>query len=298
MNLRHLRYFVILAREGHFGRAARASNVTQPTLSAAIRQLETEFRAPLVYRSRQSFERLTQEGLKVLAWAQETLAGQSALEDALAEHKGELSGQLRLGVIPTAEPLIALVSAAVLDRYPGMTITALSHTHADIERGLAEHTFEAGISYLESITLADLQSIPLYAERYVVVGAGKLLRRHRNGISWRDAAELPLCLLSQDMTNRKLVNGLFAAAGTLPTRVVESNTLVGVLSHVLSQRWCSVLPDAMLPFIEGARGLMALALHTPEVSYRVGLIYPQRTPLPPLTRALTEIARSLRFEKG
>jgi DNA-binding transcriptional LysR family regulator len=297
VNLRHLRYFVILAQEGHFGRAARVSHVTQPTLSAAVRQLETEFGAPLVHRSRQRFEALTAEGQQVLAWAQRTLADFSALEDALAERKGELHGQLRIGVIPTAEPLIAMVSGAIHERYPGVTVTALSHTFSEIERGLAEHSLEAGISYIEFSRSPDLKYLPLYAERYVVCGAARWLRRFRNGISWREAAGLPLCLLSRDMQNRSLIDGHFASAGLLPTEVAETNTLLGVLSHVRSGRWCAVLPRAMLTLIGSGGGLRSLDLHTPDASHQVGLLFPLRTPLPPMTRALVDLARGLRFDQ-
>jgi DNA-binding transcriptional LysR family regulator len=297
VNLRHLRYFVVLAQEGHFGRAARASHITQPTLSAAIRLLETEFGAPLVHRSRQSFEALTPEGNQVLAWAQRTLADYSALEDTLAERKGELHGQLRIGVIPTAEPLIAMVSGAIHERYPAVTVTALSHTFSEIERGLAEHSLEAGISYIESASSADLKYMPLYGERYVVCGAIKWLRPFRDGISWKQAATLPLCLLSRDMQNRILIDGHFAAAGLIPTEVAETNTLLGVLSHVRSGRWCAVLPRAMLTLVGSGGGLRWLDLHTPDAIHQVGLLFPARTPLPPLTRALVELARGLRFDQ-
>ena len=297
MNLRHLRYLVLLAQEGHFGRAARAAHVTQPTLSSALRQLETEFGVPLVHRSRQRYEGLTREGRQVLAWAQRTLAECSALHDSLAELKGELHGQLRIGVIPTAEPLIAMVSGAIHERFPGVTVTAFSRTFAEIERGLAEHTLEAGISYIESVSAGDLKCLPLYVEHYVVAGAAKWLRSYRDGIAWRDAARLPLCLLSRDMQNRRLIDGHFAAAGVLPAEIAETNTLVGVLSHVRSGRWCAILPRAMLGLIENGRGFRCLPLHSPEAAHRVGLLYPQRVPLPPLTRALLEVARGLRFDK-
>jgi DNA-binding transcriptional LysR family regulator len=296
MNLRHLGYLVALAQEGHFGRAARASHITQPTLSSAIRLLETEFGVPLVHRTRQRFEGLTPEGRQVLAWAQRILGDVSSLKDSLAEMKGGLHGHLRLGVIPTAEPLIALVSGAVHERYPGVTVTALSHTHDEIERGIAEHQLEAGISYIESVRVDNLKCLPLYVEHYVLTGAAKWLRRHKSGISWQDAAALPLCLLSRDMQNRRLIDGHFAAAGVLPTEVAETNTLVGVLSHIRSGRWCGILPRAMLRLIDQGRTLRSLPLHGPHAAHRVGLLYPDRKPLPPLTRALLEVARELHFE--
>lgn len=126
MNLRHLSYLVALAREEHFGRAAQAVHVTQPALSAAIRQLEDELAVPLVLRSRQRFRGLTAEGREVLSRAQRILADCSALLHSLEEIKGSLKGDLRIGVIPTAEPRIARLTRALRERYPGISVTLAS----------------------------------------------------------------------------------------------------------------------------------------------------------------------------
>ena len=93
MNIRHLRFFVALAREGHHGRAAAACNVTQPTLSEAIRQLERELEVPLIDRNGPRYRGLTPEGQRVLAWAQRILAD----EDALTQELGVLRGGLFRG---------------------------------------------------------------------------------------------------------------------------------------------------------------------------------------------------------
>src|SRR5688572_27374130 len=234
LNLRHLSYLVALAREGHYGRAAMAVHVTQPTLSAAIHQLENELGVPLVRRSRQRFQELTAEGRQTLAWAQRILADCESLQQSLGELKGALKGHLSIGVIPTAEPLIARLTRAVRERYPGISVTLLSRTSREIERGLAEHRLEAGISYAEEPLDFETRAIPLYLERYFVAGVSHLLpgRAKRAGsISWREAAALPLCLLSPDMQNRRLLDRHFSDAGVIPAVVAETNTLIGVLSH-------------------------------------------------------------------
>jgi DNA-binding transcriptional LysR family regulator len=81
MNLRHLNFFVALAREGHHGRAAAASHVTQSTLSEAVRQLEHELGVALIERKGQRFAGLSAEGGRVLQWAKRILSDQEALID-------------------------------------------------------------------------------------------------------------------------------------------------------------------------------------------------------------------------
>jgi DNA-binding transcriptional LysR family regulator len=96
---RQLEYFVALARERHFARAANACHVSQPALSEAIRKLEHELKVPLVLRG-QSFEGLTPEGERLVLWARRILADRDALKEEVAALQTGLNGELRLGGDP------------------------------------------------------------------------------------------------------------------------------------------------------------------------------------------------------
>jgi len=295
MNLRHLSYLIALAREGHFGRAAESANISQPALSSAINQLEEELGVPLVTRTRQGFEGVTAEGREVLNWAQRILTDVESLKQTLGEMKGQLKGHLRLGVIPTAEPIIATLTRALHDQHPNVTVTVLSHTSDEIERGIENHSLEAGVAYLEDKRMEDLVGIQLYLERYVVIGSVALLGKVKS-LSWSEAAKLPLCLLSRDMHNRLLIDQHFAAAGAVPQVVAETNTLMGVLSHVRSGAWCGVLPRTVLGLLDKRDGeIRCVALREPDVVHPVALLYEPRKPLSPLIQALVEAARRASF---
>ena len=110
MLIRQLTYLAALARERHFGRAARACHVSQPTLSSGIRRLEAELGVQIVQRS-QRFEGFTYEGERVLGWAQRILADCEGLKDDLGSMRHGLSGRLRLGAIPTSLPAVPLLAA-------------------------------------------------------------------------------------------------------------------------------------------------------------------------------------------
>lgn len=290
MNLRHLGYLAALAREGHFNRAAQACHIAQPTLSAAIRQLEEEVGVSLVRRSQQRFEGFTPEGLKVLEWARRIVADVDALKQSLAETRGQLRGHLRIGIIPTAEPLAGAIAGAFLDRHPAASITLLSMTSREIERGILEHALEAGISYVDDAPARGLHTRPMYAERYVVIGTARLLGKHRVH-TWHTAADLPLVLLNREMQNRRLIDKHFAAADVAPAVVAEANTLVGLLSHVRAGLGCGIIPRPFAALIGTIRGLAIRPLDAPDASHQVGLLIPARTPLQPLTRALADALR-------
>lgn len=112
MFIRHLSYFVTLAREMHFARAAEACHISQPILSAAIRKLEEDLEFRLVVRAHR-FLGLTAEGERVLAWAQQMLNDYDGLRIDLSGLRCGLTGSLRLGVIPAAMPLVILCDSLI-----------------------------------------------------------------------------------------------------------------------------------------------------------------------------------------
>src|SRR6476620_11054916 len=106
MLIRHLSYFIALAREQHFAHAAQACNVTQPTLTSAIKKLEEDLGVRLVIRDRR-FVRLTEEGEKLLLWARQILTVYDSLKEDLAGSRRGLTGTLNLGVIPAAMSVVS-----------------------------------------------------------------------------------------------------------------------------------------------------------------------------------------------
>ena len=101
-----LEMFIALAREAHFGKAAEAVGVTQPTLSAGIKQLEDQLGVMLVWRGSR-FRGLTPEGQRTLDWARRIVADSRALRDEMRVAREGLSGNLSIAVIPTALTLVA-----------------------------------------------------------------------------------------------------------------------------------------------------------------------------------------------
>src|ERR1700722_17713748 len=121
MLFRQLEYFVALAREQHFARAADACYVSQPALSEAIRKLERELGVPLVNRGR-AFEGLTPEGERLLLWARRILADHDSLKQEVAAMQSGLNGRLRLAVIPAASATAALLIEPFCSAHPLVSV--------------------------------------------------------------------------------------------------------------------------------------------------------------------------------
>ncbi|MFN8223282.1 MAG: LysR family transcriptional regulator [Gaiellales bacterium] len=297
INLQNLGYLIALERERHFGRAARACGVSQPTLSAGIRRLEKEVGFPIVLRGRR-YDGLTPEGAKVHSWALQITADVDGLEAEIGAMRSGVGGRLRIGAVPTSLTCVSLLTTPLTSRYRHVGATVLSLTSMQIERGLHDFELDVGITYLDSEPLAGVRTLPLYGERYVLLAqaSGRFGGAHE--VTWREAAELPLCLLTPDMQNRRIVDSLFAEAGVTVRPGIETNSVSTLFAHVRDGGWSSVMAHAWLHAFEAPAELRAIPLVRPAARRTMGLVWLDRDPEPMLARAIVEVARSLDLESA
>jgi DNA-binding transcriptional LysR family regulator len=289
-----LEMFIALAGERHFGRAAVVCGVTQPSLSSAIRQLEDQLGVQLVHRGSR-FLGLTPEGARVLDWARRIVGDVRALKlEMRAVHSG-LSGNLRIGVIPTALPMVAEITAPFMARHPNMRVTILSRTSAEILAGIDTLELDAGITYLDNEPLGRVAQTPLYTEFYRYLCAPNTPMAARAQITWAEVAAQPLCLLTADMQNRRIINSHLAEAGhTAPAAaMVESNSTIALISHVKTGAWASIVPMKLAQMLHGT-GLVSIPIIQPEAEHTVGLITAKFDPQTPVLQALIDAAVKLR----
>ncbi len=295
MVLRQLLYVVALAREQHFARAARSCNVSQPTLSAAIRQLEAELGAPIVERGHR-FKGFTPEGRTVLEYAKRIVADSEGLRQDLSKQKKGLIGRLRIGVIPTVLPVVSLVTAAFHARFPLVTIAVFSRTSIEIQRGMDNFELEVGLTYLDNEPLEHVRTAPLYHEEYILLTPAKGPFRDRDTVSWKEAAEVPLCLLTPDMQNRRIVDGIFRSIGRQPQPALETNSIFVLCSSISAGHWSGIMPRTLLQVFGMPEKTRALRLVAPDVTRTIGMIIPDRDPPSPLASSLFGMAGALDLE--
>jgi len=286
--LRHLHYLVAIANERHFARAAETCGVAQPTLSSGIKQLEEEL-GLLIVRRGQRFQGFTPEGQRVLEWARLIVSDCASLKQDAEVFREGLGGRLRLGAIPTTLPMVSAVTAPFARDHPHVVITVLSLSSIDIQTGLGDFSLDAGLTYLDNEPLAGVRAIPLYRERYFLFTASEGAFRGRTSVSWKEAAEVPLCLLTPDMQNRRIVDAHFRDAGAVPRPSIETNSVITLCSHLQSGEWSSVLPQTFLGLFGEPFGSRAIPLVEPEVSHSIGLVIPDREPLTPSARHLAQL---------
>lgn len=278
--LSSLRYLVALNEHRHFGRAAQACHITQPALSNALRALEREFNVVIVKRDR-SYVGLTPEGEHVLATAQIMMHERAILEQELHSDIDLPRGSLRIGAVPTAMPIVARFAAMLQARHPGILPVVLSLSSFELEKGLEDLSIDLALGYTErmgllSPRLTRLVAWPQYTEHYFLLR--RAAKPHRDGLQigakmrWKEAARLPLCLLTPVMHNRSIVDAAFTTAGLPVKPVIETNSILTLALSVLAGDVCSVLPGALVGTVRGYRELEALPLTSPVVRTPIGFM--------------------------
>lgn len=292
MLLRRLEYLTALSREEHFGRAADACHVSQPALSAGIRKLEQELGVQVVQRG-QRFEGFTPEGVEVLRWAQRVLAERDLLDQGLSAMRGGLSGTLRIGAIPTALSVASLLTTPLREEHPLVRFRLTSMSSREIVRSLNDFEIDVGMTYLDGEPLGRVRVVPLYREHYLFLTPADGEYGGREAVSWEEAAAAPLCLLTPDMQNRRIIDGHLADTGRVSDVVVETDTVSAIYAHVTSMGLSSIVPHTWLPAFGVPEGIAVLELPRPRRAHQVGLVLAGHGPESMLARALVETARTV-----
>ena len=296
MLFRQLEYFVALARERHFARAAAACYVSQPALSEAIRKLEKELGVALVRRER-AFEGLTPEGERLVVWARRILADHDALTQEVAAIRSGLSGHLRIGVTPAASTPAALIIEPFCEQHPLVNVQLDTRMpSAGIIERLRRFELDAGIIYPHGSDTAGLEALPLYRERHVVIAADHLLPSRAGHLTFAEVAQLPLCLLDKSMRGRQELQDALNAHGLVVTPQVETDSVAALHALVGTGRWASVVPQPWSYPFPQAPGLRAVAITDPEIVAPVDLVVSAARPGSVLGRAFADATRLVPLE--
>ncbi len=287
-----LEFFIALARAEHFGRAAEELGITQPTLSAAIKQLEDQLGVLLVKRGSR-FQGLTPEGEQVLAWARRIAGDARTMREEMRAARHGLSGRLRIAAIPTALAMVAALTTPFRERHPGVSFSVLSRNSVEVLTLLGNFDIDIGITYLDNEPLGRVVSLPLYSERYQLITAAGNPLSDRDQVTWADVAELPLCLLTPDMQNRRIIDHHLAEAGVTARPTLESNSMIVLFSHIRTGKWSSIMPLNLAETFGFSEPIRAIPIVEPDASHIVGLIAARREPHTPLVAAFLNEAAAL-----
>jgi DNA-binding transcriptional LysR family regulator len=288
--LRQLEYFVAVARERHFARAAESCYVSQPALSTSIAKLERELSVTLINRG-QNFEGLTPEGERLVVWAKRVLAEHDALKAEAAAMRSGISATLRLGMGPTVSTTAALPVAAFCALHPLARVKVCSRlSSTELLRQLREFELDAAIAHFGPDDQSGLEVVPLYEEEYVLLVSGEQLVPTARTITWAEAAQLPLALLTPDMRFRQFIDKAFASSGAMPAPQVETDSVASLYAHVATGAWASVVPHTWLRAMPVTGAARAIRLVEPDTKAQISMAIHAATPGSVAARAFLNVA--------
>jgi len=246
MLLRHIRYFLAVAEQGNFTRAAEALHVSQPTLSQQIKQLEENLGTPLFDRSGRTV-RLTDAGMAWMRYArlalQDLEAGTRAIHDVATLERGNL----RLAMTPTFTAyLVGPVIDAFYRQYPGVSVSIHEMTQDRIEALLAEDRLDVGIAFSQAQSV-DIVAEELFTESLnMMVGAQHPLVQQREPLSAQVFEQQPLVLLSEDFATRQFIDDYCRRQGIRPRVAMEANAIGAIIEIVRRGQLATLLPAAVV----------------------------------------------------
>ncbi len=293
MLFRQLEYFVALADERHFARAAAACYVSQSALSEAIQKLEKELDVSLIRRGH-AFEGLTPEGERLVVWARRILADHDAMKQEVSAMQTGLSGRLRLGMIPAASTTVAPLIDAFAGAHPLVHIDLVADlSTSEIVRRVRRFEFDAGLVYVDQTLTTGLDIVPLYLERHVLLVPAGFLPDNVTSLPWADAACLPLCLLEGSMHGRRIVDGTLAALGLAAEPQVETDSIATLGALVDSGRWAGIIPRPWAQLWARPPATRMVELVDPIVRSGVDLVTNPGAPGSMVARAFVDCVRAM-----
>jgi LysR family cyn operon transcriptional activator len=250
IELRHLRYFLALAEARSFTHAAERLNVTQPTLSHQIKQLETAIGAILFERRAKDVE-LSEAGRLFRPYCERMLKELELGTLALTELEGLMRGTLRMAVSHSfSSSMLPNTVSEFASRYPGVRVVARVVPRLEMERALAEGLLDLAVAYISedsehiaAETLAEEQLVLVVGDEHPWAG-------HKSA-PMDSLATIPLVLLTPEFAARQYLDAHFAGAGLTANIELEMNGIEPILSTVRISRFATVLSDGAIPKMEG-----------------------------------------------
>jgi DNA-binding transcriptional LysR family regulator len=280
-----------LAKEGHFARAAVACHVSQPTLSAAIQQLEAELGVPVVKRG-QRFQGLTEEGRLVIEAAQRMANERDRLRQQLRDRHNGSSGTLRIGVLGSTVPLLKSLTLPFYERFPHVNLSVTLPNPFDVQQAFEASSLDVAITYLDQRLRRYCRAEALYTEQYDLLIRRGTTFSGRKSVTWEDLTRVSLCLLSPDSPIFGKSESEILARVLTKTPHIVTSAIWMVMDHVKTGKWASVLPRPVRIMVSGDMELEAIPLPNIGKPTSIGIVISKREPVSPLAAAFFKLATS------
>jgi DNA-binding transcriptional LysR family regulator len=292
MELHQLEYFVAVAEEASFTRAASRVHVAQPGVSAQVRRLESELGQRLLDRSGRTV-RLTEAGAAVLPFARAALDAVTNARLAVDELAGLVRGQVTIGMVSgCALPVLAELLAGFRKQYPGVAISLTEDNSDRLAEMLGDGRLDLALIGTAGEPADGMHTAVLIDEELVAaIAPGHPLAGSKT-IAIKALRDVPLVSLPRGTGVRAALDAACAAAGFAPRIVFEASALPMVVTMAAQGLGLAVVPESVadMPLAQAAPVIVPV---TPETRSRLELAWPETPSANPAARVLIQQARAL-----
>lgn len=264
MIVRNFEYLLALHREGHYGNAAKSCNVSQPTLSAGIKQLEEDMGVQIVRHGRR-YDGLTSEGMRVLAWAQQMHDDCKGLRRELSELRQGIKGHFRLGVLPGASAIAPALSIALGDRLPLLRQSVVVASSASLIESIRENELDVALVHLEDLPGKELDTHLLYRERVFLFQSA--ITKQPRSVTWDYVLNKQLCMLRSAVSEQ-----IQCQLDQCNANVISTDSMEVLSAHIAAGRYSAVLPQSLAIRLANVAHIQAVAIAGPGSHSNVGFV--------------------------
>ncbi|MCZ8079160.1 MAG: LysR substrate-binding domain-containing protein [Rhodobacteraceae bacterium] len=289
LTLKQLRYFEALAQHGHFGRAAEACSISQPALSMQIREMEAVLGSDLFERGARQV-RLTGFGEETLLRAREILRGVEELADMARAARGNLSGRLRIGVIPTIAPyLLPAIIARLTEANPGLDINLRETVTPKLIRELEEGRLDTAIVALP-VSEPSLTEVDLFAEDFVLVRPGA--EAGKPVPNPEKLREMRLLLLEEGHCFRDQALSFCYAGQAAPRELLDGSSLSTLVQMVGAGIGVTLIPEMAVAVETRSAHVSIARFNGAQPSRRIGMVWRRTSPLSKQLLQVADVVRA------
>jgi DNA-binding transcriptional LysR family regulator len=229
-----------------------------------------------------------------VVWAKRILAEHDAFKAEVRAVRSGITGTLRLGTVPTASTTASLVLSAFCSDHPLVTVQIHSRlATTELHRRLRDFELEAAIVHSRPEGIRDVDLVPLYEERFVLLAPADMLPAGTSTLQWPDAAQLPLALLTPDMSVRRDIDAAFADHAITITPQVETDSVASLLAQVATGDWACIIPHTWLWTSLMAGNIRVVELVDPVLKAQIAVATSSAGPGSPVARAFSACAQKL-----
>lgn len=286
INIRHLRAFTTVAEHQHFTHAADAIHVSQPALSALVRQLEQNLGVTLLERNTRNVE-VTQIGREFYELAQRTLATFDEALAHIADYGTLRKGRITIAALPSlAASMLPGIVQEFMNEHPRIAVSIIDVPGDEVVDAVRTKRADIGLTHTQPES--DIENTPIMEDRLVLVGRLRQAKpREDNSIRWKSLGNEPIIAMARGTTIRALIDAAVAASKTTLNIVLEPRLLPTAIAFAEQGLGSVVLPSTIMP-IESLGNCPQFELAAPSMTRGISMIHLYQSPLSPAARAMRE----------